>query len=71
MGKGKHVVVTDESGTGRNEQFRDTTTGRNMTRPEFVRQIEKGNYPSYHVRKINNVKTPASNPDKSENNNLD
>jgi hypothetical protein len=71
VGKGKHVVVTDESGTGRNEQFRDTKTGRNMTRPEFVRQIEKGNYPGYHVRKINNVKTPASNPDKSENNNLD
>jgi hypothetical protein len=42
-----------------------------MTRPEFVRQIESGNYDNYHVRKINGVKTPVSNPDNSEKNNLD
>ena len=71
MSKGKKVVVTQESGTGRNEKFKDTSTGRNMTRPDFVRQIEQGNYPAYHIRKIDGVKTPASNPDKSERNNLD
>ncbi len=42
-----------------------------MTRAQFVRQIEQGNYANYHVRKINDVKTPVSNPDDSEGNNLD
>ncbi len=42
-----------------------------MTRAEFVKQIEKGSYPKYHVRKINNIKTPVSNPDSTTNNNLD
>jgi hypothetical protein len=66
----KRVSVTRESGSGRNQQFHDNRTGRNMSREEFVRQIERGTYPNYHVRKINGVKTPASNPDSSENNNL-
>ena len=42
-----------------------------MTRNQFVKEIEKGNYPDYHVREINKVKTPVSNPDKSKNTNLD
>jgi hypothetical protein len=42
-----------------------------MTRAEFVKKIEQGLYPNYHVRKIDGVKTPASNPDNSEANNLD
>lgn len=68
---GKRVTVTRENDTGRNETFHDNVTGRDMTRAEFVRQIESGNYPNYHVREINNVRTPVSNPDSSENNNLD
>lgn len=68
---GKRVSVTDESDTGRNQQFRDNRTGRSMSRPEFVRRIEQGDYDQYHVRMINGVKTPVSNPDRSENNNLD
>ena len=52
-------------------QWQGCKGGLQHERPELVRQIEKGNYPGYHVRKINNVKTPASNLDKSENNNLD
>jgi hypothetical protein len=68
---GKRVTVTRESDTGRNETFHDNVTGRDMTRAEFVRQIESGNYPNYHVREINDVRTPVSNPDSSENNNLD
>lgn len=70
MSKGKNVRVTKESSTGRNEAFRDQKSGRGMSRPEFVRQIEKGNYPDYHVRNQNGKKTPASNPDKSKGNNL-
>lgn len=42
-----------------------------MTRSQFVREIKNGNYPRYSVRKINNVDTPVSKPDKTVNNNLD
>ncbi|EEI83543.1 hypothetical protein HMPREF0077_0425 [Anaerococcus tetradius ATCC 35098] len=42
-----------------------------MTRQDFVRSIKAGNYENYHVRLINGIETPVSNPDKSKNNNLD
>jgi hypothetical protein len=42
-----------------------------MSCAEFVRAIEIGRYPDYHVRRINEVKTPVSNPDGSEGNNFD
>ncbi len=71
MPKKPRVSVTKETDSGRNQQFRDNKTGKKMTRPEFVREIKRGNYPDYHVRKINNVDTPASNPDNNESNNLD
>jgi len=67
----KRVTVTEESDSGRNENFHDNYTGQDMTRAQFVRKIEKGDYPNYHVREVNGVKTPVSNPDDSENNNLD
>lgn len=65
------VKVTQESDSGRNKRFRDTRTGEEMTRAQFVKQIENGQYPNYHVRKINKIKTPVSNPDNTTNNNLD
>ena len=67
MGK---VKVTKESSTGRNINFQDTTTGKSMTRSQFVKEIEKGNYSDYHVRKINGVKTPVSNPNGKQSDNL-
>lgn len=67
----KRVTVTQEDPSGRNERFRDNVTGKEMTRRQFVSSIKSGQYPNYHVRKINGVETPVSNPDKSENNNLD
>lgn len=67
----KRVTVTDESDSGRNLRFHDNYRGTNMTRAQFVRQIEAGNYPNYHVRNVNGVKTPVSNPDGTESNNLD
>lgn len=67
----KRVSVTKESDSGRNLQFHDNRGGGNMSRAEFVKKIEAGQYPKYHVRKINGVKTPVSNPDKSAANNLD
>lgn len=42
-----------------------------LRRPSFVGKIESGAYENYHVRVINGVKTPVSNPDGSEGNNLD
>ena len=66
----KRISVTQESETGRNQKFHDNYTDANMTRAGFVRAIEAGNYPNYHIREINGIKTPASNPDQSERNNL-
>lgn len=68
---GKRVKVTGENDTGRNVAFQDTKTGEEMTRPVFVQKIANGEYPNYHNRIINGVKTPVSNPDGSEGNNLD
>lgn len=67
----KRISVTQESDTGRNTTFRVNYTGTTMSRPEFVQQIQNGNYDRYHVRNINGVATPVSNPDRSQNNNLD
>ena len=67
----KRVTVTKESNTGRNQKFHDNYTGADMSRPDFVKQIHNGNYSNYHVRNINGVKTPVSNPDGKSNNNLD
>ncbi len=64
------VSVNRESETGRNLTFHDNKTGRNMNRGQFVKSIERGNYPDYYVRNINGLDTPCSKPDKSKNNNL-
>lgn len=66
----KRITVTQESSTGRNKQFHDNYTKVDMTRAEFVKSIENGNYDNYHIRNVNGVKTPVSNPDKCHNNNL-
>lgn len=66
----KRVTVTQERNSGRNERFHDNFTGADMTRNQFNREIERGTYPKYHIREINGEKTPVSNPDNSENNNL-
>lgn len=67
----KRVITTNQSSTARNLNFKDTKSGRYMTRQDFVRSIKAGNYENYHVRLINGIETPVSNPDKSKNNNLD
>lgn len=70
MPKRKQIDVTKESPTGRNEQFVDTSSGLTMTRAQFVRRIEQGLCPGFHVRDINGIKTPVSNPDEKKGNNL-
>lgn len=67
----KRVITTNQSLIGRNLNFKDTKSGRYTTRQDFVRAIKAGNYENYHVRFINGIETPVSNPDKSKNNNLD
>jgi len=67
----KSVVVTSENDSGRNLKFHDNKSGADMTRADFVKQIENGNFSDYHVRVINGIKTPVSNPDGKEGNNLD
>lgn len=66
----KRISVKSESQTGRNELFHDNFKNRDMSRDQFVSRIKHGEYENYHVRKINGVETPASNPDKNRNNNL-
>lgn len=67
----KRISTISEDENGRNRKFRDNYNGKEMYRSEFVREIERGKYPNYHIRKINGVDTPVSNPDNSQNNNLD
>jgi len=67
----KRIKVIIENGAGRNKKFKDLRTGRIMTRSQFVREIERGEYSDcYYVRKINGIKTPISKPDNSKRNNL-
>ena len=71
MIKTKQIVeAIEETPTGRNIVFKDIITGKIMTRSKFVKEIENGNYPNYHVREINGVKTPCANPDENSTNNL-
>ncbi len=67
----KRVTVISESESGRNLKFRDNYKGKNMTRVEFVKKIKHGDYDNYHIRKINGLDTPVSNPDGKVGNNLD
>ena len=67
----KRISVTTESNTGRNTNFHDNYTGKDMTRAQFVKEIKHGNYKNYSVRKQNGIDTPISKPDNTTNNNLD
>ncbi|MGN2371852.1 hypothetical protein ACTFJW_17720 [Clostridium cagae] len=63
----KRITVTNQTDTGRNTTFHDNYTGQDMTRNQFVKSINNGNY---HVRVIGGIETPVSNPDITRNNNL-
>lgn len=66
----KRIDVTSENKTGRNKKFHDNYDNIDMTRNKFVEKIKKGDYPKYHVRIINGIETPISNPDIRADNNL-
>lgn len=65
----KRISVTRESSTGRNLNFKINSSKRNVSRAQLVKKIENG-LSGYHVRNINGVKTPVSNPDGKSGNNL-
>jgi hypothetical protein len=65
------LIATKENDTGRNTHFQDSLTGENMTRAQTVKKIKKGEYDDFHIRKINGLDTPVSNPDSDTENNLD
>ena len=46
-------------------------TDEEMSRGEFVRQIQQSNYLIYHVRIIKGVPTPVSNTDNSEDDDIE
>lgn len=64
------ISVIQESDTGRNQRFVDNKTHSEMTRNQFVSAIRNGHYQDYYVRKINNIPTPCSKPDRNRKNNL-
>ena len=66
----KPVVVIKESSTGRNEIFLDVVTGMVMTRDDFVKLIQLGEYQGYRIARIHNILTPISKHDGSTENNL-
>ena len=68
--RGKSIKVIKKSSTGRNLKFQDKKTGKIMPLQTFVKTIEDGKYLGYHIRKIKGIKTPVSNPDRKEGNNL-
>jgi len=66
----KRISVTQETGSGRNQKFHDNSTGKDFTRAQLVGEINQGKYEGYHVRKVNGLNTPVSNPDSKKGNNL-
>ena len=71
MAKRARVTTTCQTKSGRNTKFRDNRTGAKMSRTGFVKAIQKGHYDKYHVRRINGLKTPVSNPNGRKCDNLD
>ena len=49
MGR-QRVSVTRESNTGRNQRFHDNYRSTDMTRGQFVKEINNGNYENYHEK---------------------
>lgn len=70
INKSKPIVVLKEDENGRNELFFDLVKNSVFSREEFIAAIQSGLYPTYTVKIINGLPTPASKPDSRETNNL-
>jgi len=68
--KKPRVSVLEENETGRNKKFIDNKTGHEMTRAQFANKIDAGEYSDYHVKKVNGLRTPVSNPNGNKDDNL-
>lgn len=66
----KRITVIEQNETGRNMKFKDNYNGSEMTRTQFVKKINNGEYPNYEVANINGTPTPKAKRDKSRKNNL-
>lgn len=62
-GKNGDLETIRESNTGKNTRFKDTKTGKEMSRPKVIEEIKKGNYQNYIADK-NGV--PKSKPGKGK-----
>lgn len=69
--KNKRLKVIQESETGLNTRFLDTSTRRELTLNQAIRAVENGKYPGYHVVNRNGTRFIRSNPDGNERNNLE
>jgi hypothetical protein len=63
------ITVTHESETGRNTRF-DVPGQGDISRQALVQQIRAGQPADYHLRVINGLATPVSNPNGSDCDNL-
>ncbi|NQZ28794.1 MAG: hypothetical protein HRT98_00180 [Mycoplasmatales bacterium] len=63
-----NIKVTSHSNTGRNTHF--NVNGNSYTRAQTANIIKRTPNSGYHVRKINGLNTPVSNPDRTRKNNL-
>lgn len=72
--KEKNLKKLTENDTGLNTSFTNTNTGRTITLPNAIEQIEKGN-PTYDpyvvVTKSDGSQYIRSKPDSSKNNNIE
>ena len=69
MTKSPKISVTAESTTGRNLRF-NTPIADNVSRQKLAQEIRAGVHEGYHVRVINGLATPVSNPNGSSKDNL-
>lgn len=70
----KSLKVTQETSSGKNVRFKDTSTGANYTLNQLIHNIKNEGYYSknYYVNKTKNGNEYiASKPDRSEKNNLE
>jgi len=66
----KRITVTRETSTGLNTHFNVPGQGE-VTRGKLIGQVNRGDHPGYHTRKLTSGPTIiASNPDGSKGNNL-
>ncbi|QGT99750.1 hypothetical protein SYNTR_1157 [Candidatus Syntrophocurvum alkaliphilum] len=70
MSQNKPARVINVSKEYGHNKFLDTETGVEMSREEFLKKIENGEYPEYYIISKNGGVIPSSSPE-ADMNNLD